>query len=293
MAFRIFAAFPPGIRTSGLFFAAVALAGLWPALVFAENIPLPRPRPPRHHSGWIVEPHSFAEANPGLFDPAELTAEPSPCRLRLDALAVVEPIPRLIGPGVCGGVDMVRLKAVSLPDKNRIAIMPPAELRCETAEAIAHWVRDDLAARFPQSRLVSIENYDSYECRGRNRIISAKISEHGKGKALDVRAFLLANGKRVSPTDVHVDHALREGLREGVCARFSTVLGPGSDGYHEEHIHLDMAERRGNFRMCQWVVRDPELSVPLPRPRPANLGVPVPEEDHPESDEAGNDKNKL
>jgi hypothetical protein len=48
-----------------------------------------------------------------------------------------------------------------------------------------------------------------------------------------------------------------------------TVLGPGSDGYHESHIHLDLAERRGNYRTCQWDVRDPAPIVPLPRPRPA------------------------
>jgi hypothetical protein len=291
MASRIFAVFSPGIRAAGLYCAAFALAGLWPAMAFAETIPLPRPRPVQHQ-GPPGEPRSFAEANPGLFNPAELSAEPSACRLRLEALAVAEPLPRLIGPGTCGGVDMVRLKAVTLADKNRVAIMPPAQIRCEMAEAIANWVRDDLAARFPQSRLVSIENYDSYECRGRNRVINAKISEHGKGNALDVRAFILANGRRVSPVDVHADHALREGLRDGACARFSTVLGPGSDGFHEEHIHVDIAERRSNFRLCRWQVRDPELaSVPLPRPRPANLGEPVPEQER--SDETGNDKNKL
>ena len=55
--------------------------------------------------------------------------------------------------------------------------------------------------------------------------------------------------------------------------RFSTVLGPGSDGYHENHIHVDLAERRGGYRMCQWDVREPDeelgaAAVPLPKPRP-------------------------
>jgi hypothetical protein len=62
-----------------------------------------------------------------------------------------------------------------------------------------------------------------------------------------------------------------------VCARFSTVLGPGSDGYHENHIHVDLMERRSGYRaMCQWDVRMPEVTpppevvsaVPLPQPRP-------------------------
>jgi hypothetical protein len=67
-----------------------------------------------------------------------------------------------------------------------------------------------------------------------------------------------------------VKHEFREELRKVACAKFTTVLGPGSDGYHEEHIHLDLAERRGGYRLCQWNVLDPVPDVPLPRPRPAD-----------------------
>ena len=79
-------------------------------------------------------------------------------------------------------------------------------------------------------------------------------------------------------TDVTASKDLRDGLRESVCARFTTVLGPGSDGYHEEHIHLDMAERNNGYRICQWAVREPTVlayvqydgkPLPLPPPRPA------------------------
>ena len=54
-----------------------------------------------------------------------------------------------------------------------------------------------------------------------------------------------------------------------------TVLGPGSDGYHEDHVHVDLAERAGGHRMCQWEVREPRRGacrppVPLPVPRPAS-----------------------
>ena len=71
----------------------------------------------------------------------------------------------------------------------------------------------------------------------------------------------------------------REKFRASACARFTTVLGPGSDGYHENHIHLDLAVRNSGYRFCQWDVRSPELAssgatgsiaraVPLPPPRP-------------------------
>ena len=48
------------------------------------------------------------------------------------------------------------------------------------------------------------------------------------------------------------------------------MLGPGSDGYHEDHIHLDLIERRGNYRICQWNVWDPlpRIAPLLPAERP-------------------------
>jgi hypothetical protein len=84
------------------------------------------------------------------------------------------------------------------------------------------------------------------------------------------------SGKTVDPTDPHVSQEFREGWKRSVCARFSTVLGPGSDGYHENHIHVDLLDRRPGYRgMCRWDVRLPETappevvsSIPLPQPRP-------------------------
>ena len=139
--------------------------------------------------------------------------------------------------------------------------------------------------------LRGLDKFDSYECRGRNRVRGATLSEHGRANALDVRAFKLASGQMVELTDVNIAKAWREGIRGDACARFSTVLGPGSDGHHEEHIHVDLAERRGGYKMCQWDVREPATlaekkdpraeaaafsptsaplsePVPLPRPRP-------------------------
>jgi hypothetical protein len=83
---------------------------------------------------------------------------------------------------------------------------------------------------------------------------------------------------RVELTDLHVPKDFREGLRKSVCAQFTTALGPGSDGSHEDHIHVDLLERRGGYRICEWDVREPGevspapafvCSVPLPRARPA------------------------
>jgi hypothetical protein len=121
------------------------------------------------------------------------------------------------------------------------------------------------------SEISDLDNFDSFECRGRNRVVGAMLSEHGRANALDVRAVRLANGQSISLTDRNVPRGLRESVLQSVCARFSTVLGPGSDWYHEDHIHLDLMERHNNYRICQWNVWDPlPLVAPLlPAERPA------------------------
>jgi hypothetical protein len=234
----------------------------------AEAIPLPRARP----------------ATPSIQTQAPAPPPPSACRLRLTSERAIAPSAEPIeGPGGCGDKDLVRLEAVVLSDGSQVAISPPAILRCSMAEAVADWVREDLVERAAfdlGSALRSIRNFAAYDCRSRNNILGAALSEHATGNALDVRSIRLANGKTVEPTDPKVSREFREGWRKSVCERFTTVLGPGSDGYHENHIHIDLMRRRVNgYKMCQWEVRVPEVkpagpelasagTVPLPPPRP-------------------------
>ena len=159
-----------------------------------------------------------------------------------------------------------------LPDKHRVAVTPAATLRCSMATAIADWVRTDIVPLTAKlgSEISVLDNFDSYECRGFNRIPGAHLSEHGHANALDVRAFKLADGRSISLTDRSVSRELRETVLHSVCARFMTVLGPGSDWYHEDHIHLDLTERRNNYRICQWNVYDPlpQVAPLMPAERP-------------------------
>jgi hypothetical protein len=254
-----------GVRTPRL------RGSLLPAVV-----PLPKPRPAEAPAAEPEQPATATQNPPQTERPAEQPAsapQPSACRMALtEEIAIAPSMADIHGPGGCGGEDLVRLEAVVLPDKHKVAVTPPATLRCAMASAIADWIRTDvtsLAAGLGTEPVV-LDNFDSYECRGFNRVAGAHLSEHGRANALDVRAIKLADGRSIGLTDRTVSRELRETVLHSVCARFMTVLGPGSDWYHEDHIHLDLMERHNNYKICQWNVWDPlpQVAPLLPAIRP-------------------------
>ncbi len=235
-----------------------------------------------------IIPQQFAppqEAYASMPEKAAASAAetPSACQVRLAKIAVFQPIPVLVGPGDCGATDAVLIDTVILPDKTKVAVTPAATMRCPMAEAIAQWVREDVVPILKDlPPLRGLDNFDSYSCRGRNNVRAAQLSEHGKADALDVRDFKLADGHELNLTDIHAGKDWREAVKASVCARFSTVLGPGSDGYHEEHIHLDLEERRNNYKICEWDVRVPPPPVEAKKDQkatPAAVNGAAPAED--------------
>jgi hypothetical protein len=241
------------------------------------HVPLPRPRPdeaPKAESKAApAQPEKPAEQAAPAVPAAPEPPKPSACRLALtDEIAIAPSVPDISGPGGCGGTDLVRLEAIVLPNKHKVQVTPAATLRCTMASAIADWVRTDVAALAAQqsSEPAVLDNFDSYECRGFNRIPGAHLSEHGRANALDVRSIKLVNGTSIGLTDRSVPREVRESMLHAVCTRFTTVLGPDSDWYHEDHIHLDLAERRNGYRICQWDVLDPlpKIAPLLPAGRP-------------------------
>ena len=238
-------------------------------------VPLPKSRPAEAPAPEGLEaakkPAPAETAKPG--EQAAPEPQLSACRQALtEEVAIAPSIPDIHGPGGCGGEDLVRLEAIVLPDKRQVSVKPAAILRCRMASAIADWIRTDIVplAQKLGSTISDLDNFDSFECRGRNRVAGALLSEHGRANALDVRAFRLANGRSISLTDRTVLRELRENVLHSACTRFATVLGPGSDSYHEDHIHLDLMERRNNYRICQWDVWDalPPKAPLLPAERP-------------------------
>ena len=186
------------------------------------------------------------------------TSEALACAQRLAKIARYEPLPSRAGPNGCGATDLVRLESILMPDRTSVALKPAPQISCGMAEQVAEWVREDVgpAAADLGAPLISITDNDAYDCRPRNNIKGAQLSEHGKGNALDITAIRLRNGGMFNLTDQQVTKPFRERIRAAACGRFMTVLGPGSDAYHNDHVHLDMAERKRKAQICQWNIHE-------------------------------------
>ena len=216
--------------------AGSLLLTIAPGISKEMSVPLPLPRP-----------DGFSAAQP-----SELR---SVCEQELAAIASVAKQHVVTGADGCGGSELVQLSGVTLQSGAPLALNPPAVLRCEMALAVAQWLRERVASLLDAktgTTPVSVEVAGSYECRGRNRVKGAKLSEHATGGAIDISGFRLSDGHNLLLTSPAEPKSLRAQVRESACGAFTTVLGPGSDGYHETHVHLDRRERKAGYRICQW-----------------------------------------
>ncbi|UWQ92691.1 extensin family protein [Rhodobacteraceae bacterium M382] len=144
----------------------------------------------------------------------------------------------------CGVKDAVRVTSVS-----GVALSQGAIMDCETAAAVKTWVDNAVKPTFKRrGPVVSMRVAAHYSCRTRNNQPGGKISEHGKGKAIDISAFTMKDGEVIT-----VLKGWREGttrrmlskIHDRACGPFGTVLGPKADRYHQDHFHLDTARHRG------------------------------------------------
>lgn len=168
---------------------------------------------------------------------------------------------------VCGnpaikGVDIAPIRAaakgcgldegVSVTSVSGVALSPPAKIDCATAEALNDWVVNAVLPSVGTSGggVRQLQVAGSYVCRPRNNQRGNRVSEHGKGHAVDIGAIVLENGKVIS---VLADWGKGSGgrilkaIRASACGTFTTVLGPGSDRFHRDHLHLDTARGRGAY----------------------------------------------
>lgn len=160
-----------------------------------------------------------------------------------------QPLPRL-GPGPAQGSAVTAVGPV--------AMKPTATLACPIVSELDRWLADTVqpsAMRWLGQRVVEIKQISAYSCRGMNGNSRAHISEHAFGNALDIAAFTLADGRRVTVKDgwrgMPEEQGFLRDVQAGACAHFTTVLAPGSNVYHYDHIHVDLMRRASRRLICQ------------------------------------------
>lgn len=145
----------------------------------------------------------------------------------------------------CGIRKPVRVHSVS-----GVALSQPAIVDCDTAKTFDTWVSKQAKPTIGRlgGGLKRINVAAGYSCRTRNSQPGAELSEHGKGRAIDISGFTFANGKTVTVLDGwknRGERRLLEKLHKSACGPFGTVLGPKSDRHHRDHFHFDIARHRG------------------------------------------------
>ena len=214
---------------------ALALAGcqFLPGGSAADRTASPRPVPPTIDRGGTVMP----------------TLADRQCLATLsEAGASYSPLPnRSDGPG-CTVINSVSLTGLQ-GDASRFGLVNLGPVTCETANAFAGWVRygvDRAARAYLGSPLARVETMGSYACR--NVAGSTRRSAHARAEAIDIAAFVLEDGRRVSVLDDwnNGSDAEREFLRvvgRSACKRFGTVLTPDYNADHANHFHLEVGGR--------------------------------------------------
>jgi hypothetical protein len=140
-----------------------------------------------------------------------------------------------------------------------VSLSPASQLRCSTALALARWM-DGVVVPATEAlpaavTLARLNHGSTYVCRRRNNSVTGKMSEHAIGNAIDIMSFEFKGRDPipVSPRagDGTVEEAFQRAVRGGACLHFTTVLGPGINASHADHLHLDIIKRKRGYRLCE------------------------------------------
>jgi hypothetical protein len=252
------------MRTRALL-AVVMLILAPPAFAQEASPPLPPPRPDRHAPSPVVSPVEPAKPTdaPKLSDapkPSDAPkAEEKPqaseadqgCLDRLKALGVQFETRPETREESCLVQNAVLVSGLA----DNVAVSPASLMRCPMAESLAVWAKDVLkveADRHFQTSVRKILIGTSYQCR--NQRSGEKLSEHAFGNGVDIMGFTFEKHPPLtigSQTEGSPEQIFESAVHKGACPVFTTVLGPGADADHGNHLHLDMRARKANYRICQ------------------------------------------
>lgn len=140
-----------------------------------------------------------------------------------------------------------------------IKLEPKGTMRCEAALALSRWTKDVVlpTARIamPDRQVTALGNASTYICRNRNSAATGKMSEHAKGNAVDIATMTFDKGEplvmKPRAEDGTMEGAFQRTITTAACLFFRTVLSPGSDATHQDHLHLDVLERKGGYLYCR------------------------------------------
>jgi hypothetical protein len=189
---------------------------------------------------------------------------------QVQASAYMQPIRAMSGPGVCGMDHPFRVTAFA---EGSVALTSRATLACPAISTTDRWLAEIVqpAAMLYFGSPVAKMNAGSYSCRSMNNQAGAARSEHSYGNAVDIMSLTLADGRlitvkkgwRGAPEE-------QEFLREifvGACRYFSTVLAPGSNAFHYDHIHVDLARHAKGRKICKPILKfTPRIDPDNPTP---------------------------
>lgn len=213
----------------------------------------------REHPGYDPWTPLTLDEKPGWATPRKLAAlrgDRDLCRSFLERSGISRIALPPLGKGECRRDDR---KALAAPLAAGVTLSPArAEATCAVDAAMAWWLRHGVqpqAEAIFSSKVVRIEQLGTYNCRRIGSGDKGSWSEHATGNAIDVSAFVLANGRRITLRkgwrgDTE-ERAFLHAVRDSACESFSTVLSPDYNAAHADHLHLDQARRMAGWKTCR------------------------------------------
>jgi hypothetical protein len=139
-----------------------------------------------------------------------------------------------------------------------VEVKPAATLACPIVSTLDQWISravQPAAQRWFRQSVAEIKQISAYSCRGMNGNPNAHISEHAFGNALDIAEFTLADGHKISVQYGWHGSPEEQGFLHDVqlaaCEDFTTVLAPGANVYHYNHIHVDLMRHYNGRHICE------------------------------------------
>jgi hypothetical protein len=224
-------------------------------------VPLPQPRPVAPGAPSPSPGAATQDQKPsGQKDDAAHDAEACLAHLRAVGVRFDIPATPVAAKASCVIDVPVRVKSIAIHARTAAEVRLAQEpvVSCQFAERLTGWLGNLVApviAGRMSADLRSVHTGPGYECRNRNGAAVGKLSAHAVGQAIDISAFELSNGKSI-PVKPDGDEAMQnviDSVRTAACGWFTTVLGPGADAAHADHLHVDMAPHGSSdrYRICQ------------------------------------------